>query len=166
MDISLVPSFYRGYVEKVQHLDLVPSLLNSGDSFISLGRALSEAKAKHRYAEDKWSIKDIILHIIDAERIFAYRALRFARNDGTELSGYDHNAFVQIADADLRPVHSLITEFTNVRAATIDMFSSFDGITRKRNGICNGLEMSVETLGYIIAGHVAHHQEIIETRYL
>ncbi len=165
VDIEKVPEFYRGYIQAAGSGELVPLLLKSGDDFISFCRKLNEQQGLYKYAPDKWSIKDVILHIIDAERVFAYRAMRFARNDNTELSGFDQNEYVPEANADSRTIHNLLSEFTNVRAATVDMFSSFSVEVRQRSGIASGVEMSVEVLGYIISGHLIHHMNIIQERY-
>lgn len=165
IEIEQVPEFYRGYVRAAGSGELVPLLLKSGDDFISFCRGLSEQQGMYRYAPDKWSIKDIILHVIDAERMFAYRAFRFARNDKTELVGFEQNDYVPEANADSRSIHNLLSEFTNVRAATVDMFSSFSADVRKRKGIASGVEMSVEVLGYIISGHLIHHMNVIQERY-
>ncbi|WP_462248337.1 DinB family protein [Ekhidna sp.] len=165
VDIEKVPEFYRGYIQAAGSGELVPLLLKSGDDFISFCRKLNEQQGLYKYAPDKWSIKDIILHVIDAERVFAYRAMRFARNDTTELSGFDQNAYVPEANADSRTIHNLLSEFTNVRAATVDMFSSFSEEIRQRSGMASGVEMSVDALGYIISGHLIHHMNIIQERY-
>lgn len=165
VDIDKVPEFYRGYIKAAGSGELVPLLLKSGDDFITFCRSLTEQQGLYKYAPDKWSIKDIILHLIDSERVFAYRALRFARNDKTELSGFDQNIYVPEGNADARTIHNLLAEFTNVRAATVDMFSSFNDDIRQRSGVASGVEMTVEMLGYIISGHLIHHMNIIHERY-
>ena len=165
VEIEKVPEFYRGYIKAAGKGGLVPLLLKSGDDFITFCRGLTEQKGLYKYAPDKWSIKDVILHLIDAERVFGYRAMRFARNDKTELSGFDQNAYVPEAKADDRTIHNLLSEFTNVRAGTVDMFSSFSADVRQRTGIAGGVEMSVEMLGFIISGHLIHHMNIIQERY-
>ncbi|WP_421762780.1 DinB family protein [Ekhidna sp.] len=165
VDVQKVPEFYRGYIKAAGEGELVPLLLKSGDDFIHFCRGISEQQGLYKYAPDKWSIKDIILHLTDSERVFAYRALRFARNDKTELSGFDQNLFVPEANADGRTIHNLLSEFTNVRAATVDLFSSFSEEVRQRSGIASGVEMTVEMLGYIISGHLKHHLNIIHERY-
>ncbi|MEP1032858.1 DinB family protein [Ekhidna sp.] len=165
VDLEKVPEFYRGYIKAAGNGDLVPLLLKSGDDFITFCRSLTEQQGLYKYEPDKWSIKDIILHLIDSERVFAYRALRFARNDKTELSGFDQNIYVPEAKADDRTIYNMLTEFTNVRAATVDMFSSFNEGMRERTGVASGVEMSVEMLGYIISGHLIHHMNVIQERY-
>jgi len=163
--IEQIPPFYQGYVKALGSGELVPLLLKTGDDFLELGKSLTEAQGNYRYEEGKWSIKELTQHIIDSERIFAYRALTFARNDQTELPGFEQNDYVPESFAEQRSIHSLMTEFTNVRAATVDLFASFSDEVRKRSGVSNGVEMSVEALGYIISGHLKHHINIIHERY-
>lgn len=165
IDLTKVPEFYQGYVKSLGQGDLVPLLLKTGDEFIEFGRGLSEAQGAYRYAEGKWSIKEVIQHVIDSERIFAYRALRFARNDKTEIPGFEQNDYVPESNADNRPIHGLMTEFTNVRASSVDLFTSFTNEMKQRTGVSNKVEMSVEALGYIISGHLKHHLNIIYERY-
>jgi hypothetical protein len=163
--IDEIPEFYRGYVQSLGDGDLVPLLLKTGDDLISFGRSLTEAQGDYRYAKEKWSIKEVIQHLIDTERIMAYRALRFARNDQTPLSGFEQNDYVPESHADLRKVHNLMTEFTNVRASTVDLFSSFTSEMKKRRGVANSVTLSAEAIGYIISGHCNHHLNIIYERY-
>ena len=166
IDINKVPEFYQNYFKPVGSSELVPLLLQSGDHLMELLKSINDEKALHRYEEGKWSIKDLVQHIIDSERVFVYRAMRFARNDKTELSGFDQDHYVPEANADHRTVHQLLTEFMNLRAATIDFSSSLNQEYRERTGTSNGVEMSVEMIGYIISGHLLHHIKIIEERYL
>ncbi len=166
VDINKVPEFYQPYFKSIGSSELVPLLLKSGDDLMELLKSINDEKAHHRYAEGKWSIKDVVQHMIDSERVFVYRAMRFARNDKTELSGFDQDDYVPEAKADHRTVHQLLTEFMNLRAATIDFYSSLSQEYRERTGKCNGVEMSVEMIGYIISGHLLHHISIIEERYL
>lgn len=166
VDINKVPEFYQTYFKQIGNSELVPLLLQSGDHMMELLKSINDEKALYRYADDKWSIKDVVQHMIDSERVFVYRAMRFARNDKTELSGFDQDDYVLEANADHRTVHQLLTEFMNLRASTIDFFSSLSKEYRDRVGKSNGVEMSVEMLGYIISGHLLHHISIIEERYL
>lgn len=161
-----VPQFYQNYIQKVGNAELVPSLLSSGDQFVETCKKMSDNQALYRYAEGKWSVKDMIQHMIDSERIFVYRVLRFARNDSTELSGFEQDDYVPEANADARPLHQLLSEFTNLRASTIDLFSSLGEKERARTGFSNKVEMSVEMLGYIIVGHTIHHHTILKERYI
>jgi hypothetical protein len=165
IDIQKVPEFYQGYVRSLGEGELVPLLLKTGDDFIDFGRKLTEAQGLYRYEKGKWSIKEVIQHVIDAERVFAYRAMRFARNDKSELHGFEQNDYVPESNADERTIHSLMIEFTNLRASTVDLFTSFSEEIRQRSGVSNKVEMSVEAIGYIISGHVNHHLNIIHERY-
>ncbi len=165
IDIQEVPKFYRGYVLSLGEGELVPLLLKTGDELISFGKNLNENQGNYRYADDKWSIKEIIQHVIDAERVFSYRALRFARNDVSELSGFDQDEYVLESHSDKRTIHSLMTEFTNLRASSVDLFTFFSDEIRQRRGMAGGVGMSVEAIGYIISGHCKHHLNIIYERY-
>ena len=128
--------------------------------------SLSEEKLVHRYAEGKWTIKEILLHISDDERIYVYRALRFARNDATELPGFEQDDYVIASDANERSVESLLRELETVREATITLFDGLDDAALKRSGIANGNVMSVRAAAYHIAGHELHHVNLIKERYL
>ena len=132
----------------------------------SLILSLPKEKLVYRYAPDKWTIKDILVHIIDDERIFAYRALRFARNDVTELPGFEQDDYARVAGAGERSLASIFEEYESVRSSTIAMFNSFDEEALKRSGIANGNRMSVRGTLYHLAGHELHHLNIIKERYL
>ena len=163
--IDEVPKFHQGYVKSLGSGDLIPMLLKTGDAFIDFGRKLTEAQGNYRYAEGKWSIKELIQHVIDTERVFIYRAMRFARKDQTPLAGFEQDDYVSFSDADKRSIHSLMNEFANLRASTIDLFTSFTPDMRSHKGISNGVEISVEAIGYIISGHLNHHLNTIYERY-
>lgn len=129
---------------------------------------LSIPKSKHeyRYAEGKWTIKDILQHMIDTERIFCYRAMRFARFDETPLPGYDEDNFAKQTFANKRTVDSLLDEFDQVRNCTLAMFRSFDKSVYANAGLSSGHTLSVRAIAYIIAGHELHHMNVIRERYL
>lgn len=165
-ELTSIPAFYRKYVESVEGEDLIPVLINSGNVTIDLIKSISEASGDYRYADGKWSIKQVLTHMIDAERIFAYRALRFARNDKTELAGFEENDYAMESNADARKLYKILEEYNNVRASTIDLFSSFTEEMLQRTGIANGNEMSVNSIGFVIAGHETHHRRILNERYL
>ena len=164
--IEEVPEFYQGYVKKVVDDQLVAALNESCRSLLSLCENLDETQALYRYADGKWSIKDLIQHLIDAERVFAYRAMRFARNDQTELSGFDQDDYVRAVFADKFSLTDLLLQFKNIRQSSLDLFSSFSETELTRKGKSNGVEMSVEMIGYIISGHTLHHLRVIQERYL
>jgi len=120
----------------------------------------------YRYAEGKWTIKEILVHISDDERIYAYRALRFARNDKTELPGFEQDDYARYSGANERDLNDILEEFTTVRNATISLFNNFDNEALTRAGVANGNIMSVRAAAYHIAGHELHHINIIKERYL
>jgi len=165
-DLEQVPLFYKGYVENVKDLDVMVALTQSSKVALSLFRTIPEDMGEYRYAEGKWSIKELFNHMMDAERIFAYRALRFSRNDKTPLPGFEENDYAPLANAHARTLNQLIDEMDRLRATTIDLFASFTPEMLKREGIASSSKLSVLHLGYIIAGHETHHRKVISERYL
>lgn len=159
-------SFYKPYIEKVGNDDLITILNKSGEDLIFFLNSIPAEKLEYSYAEGKWTIKEVLLHIIDAERIFCYRALRFARNDKTSLQGFDENNYVPESFANSRTIGSLIDEYKKQRASTLALFSSFSEDIMKRKGIANENYMSIRALGFVICGHEKHHCEVIKERYL
>lgn len=165
-DPATLPAFYQGYVSHVSSLNLMDALRSSILTTDSLIRSIPEAKGEYRYAPGKWSIKELLGHMLDAERIFAYRALRFARNDQTELSGFDEERYAPQANAHSRTLIQLADEFRRLRDTTIDLFNGFTPEMLHRSGKANNNLISVINLGYIIAGHEVHHRNILLERYL
>jgi uncharacterized damage-inducible protein DinB len=158
--------FYAGYVAHVPDGDIVTTLRTQLEDTIAIVRGLDEEQARHAYATGKWSIKTVIGHIADSERVLAGRALRFAREDATPLPGFDENAYAASARSDRRRLASLIAELTAVRAATTALFDSLSDDCWTRAGQANSYDVTVRALAWIIAGHELHHRGIIETRYL
>ncbi|HYC86835.1 MAG TPA: DinB family protein [Chryseosolibacter sp.] len=165
-DLSDVPVFYKGYVENVKDLDLMDALQQSSKIALTIFRNIPEDLGDYRYAEGKWSLKEVLNHMMDAERIFAYRALRFSRNDKTPLAGFEENDYAPMANASGRSVAQLANEMERLRATTIDLFSSFTPQMLRREGFANNNKLSVLTLGFVIAGHETHHRKVIVERYL
>lgn len=128
--------------------------------------SLPAEKLAYRYAEGKWTIKEILVHLSDDERIYAYRALRFARNDKTELPGFEQDDYARYSGANERSLDDILEELTTVRSATISLFNSFDNEALLRAGVANGHIMSVRAAAFHIAGHELHHINIIKARYL
>jgi uncharacterized damage-inducible protein DinB len=160
-------SYYGAYIAQVSdEYTLVEELEISVHRLVKFVREIPMDKFDYRYAEGKWTIKDIILHLIDAERIFAYRALRFARNDKTELPGFDENNYVDEANANSRSIQDLLTELLVVRQSTLSLFKSFSEEQLLRIGTASNNPMSVRALGFVIIGHQNHHQKIFQERYL
>jgi uncharacterized damage-inducible protein DinB len=160
------PEWVKGYIASVQSENLLEYLQASHDRNSSLALTLSEQQLNFRYQPDKWTIKEVLGHIIDTERIMAYRALRFARKDKTPLPGFDQDIFVENAHTQERDVQSIIREYAAVRQATLELFRSFDEETLTQSGTANDRQITVRALGYTIAGHETHHWNIIKERYL
>lgn len=158
--------YYSQYIKQSGNANLLNVLKESAQALNSLFETISDEKMNYKYAEDKWTIKDILLHIIDAERVFAYRALRFARADKTNLPGFEHNDYVVVANANGRSKASLLNEYNAQRESTIQLFSNFTDEMLMQIGVASGNPMSVRALGFVTAGHETHHCNIIKERYL
>ena len=159
-------SFYETYIAQVTNeYTLIEELEIALHRFIKFVQNLPMDKFDYRYAEGKWTIKDIIQHIIDAERIFAYRALRFARNDKTDLPGFEENDYVDEANGTKRSIMELLTELSAVRHATLLLFKSFNEEQLVRIGTASENPMSVRAAGFVIIGHQNHHQKVFLERY-
>jgi uncharacterized damage-inducible protein DinB len=159
--------FYEGYIKQVTNeFTLQEELEISVHRFIKFVQNLPMDRFDYRYAEGKWTIKDIIQHLIDAERVFAYRALRFARRDQTPLPGFEEDDYVMAAQGNKRGLQDLLTEFLIVRQSTMALFKTFDQETLMQAGTASGRLMSVRALGFVIIGHQNHHMRVFEERYL
>ena len=158
--------YYKGYIDKATDTNISMGLELNLDSVTGFFSGIPKEKEDFAYAKGKWTIKDILLHIIDAERVFSYRALRIGRGDATPLAGFEQDSYVISANASKRSLQSLIEEYTSVRKSTISLFQCFDDHTLLRMGEASGSPVSVRALGYIITGHENHHIEVIKERYL
>jgi uncharacterized damage-inducible protein DinB len=158
--------YYQKYTALVPEGDVVETLRSQLEQSLQTLRSLSEEQAGGRYAPGKWSIKEVIGHMIDSERVFSYRALRFARGDSTPLPGYEQDDYVSAGKFDSRTLPELIEEFEQVRRATLCLLRSFDDEAWLRRGLANETEVSVRALAYIMAGHETHHMQIVRERYL
>lgn len=159
-------SYYSKYIALIGNLSLLDAMENGLDKSVSFFENLPKDKWDYRYAEGKWTPKDILQHIADAERVFAYRALYFARSKGADLKGFDENVFAENAMANNKTVNNLLDEFSSVRIATLNLFKNFGTSTLKQIGTANGSKMSVRAIGFVICGHEIHHCNIIKERYL
>ena len=128
-------------------------------------RGISEERAGFRYAPEKWSIREVVGHLLDTERVMAYRALRIARGDTTPLAGFEENSYVEAAGFDARPLPDLVAEFGLVRTATLALLRGFDEVAFQRRGTASGWPVSVRALAFIIAGHERHHAGLLRERY-
>jgi uncharacterized damage-inducible protein DinB len=159
-------SYYQNYISKAGEVDLIEELEISVHRLIRFVREIPMDKFDYRYAEGKWTIKDILQHLIDAERIFCYRALRFARKDQTPLASFEEDDYAAVADGHKRTIQDLLTELAVVRQSTLSLFKTFDDETLKRIGTASNNPMSVRALGFVIIGHQNHHQKVYQERYL
>src|SRR6185436_15902322 len=133
-DFTTLPEFYKKYVEHVQNLSVIEALQSSSSQTIALVQEIDEEMGEYRYAAGKWSVKELLCHMMDAERIFSYRTLRFSRNDATPLPGFEENDYAPQANADSRTIRQLVTEMKHLRTTTIDLFASFTPEMLQRKG--------------------------------
>lgn len=158
--------YYSRYISQVPDGDLIATLRDQIMETVGMLRGLSPEKADYAYAPGKWTIKEVIGHLSDAERVFQYRALTFARAPGTALPGFDENAWVPAGNFGTRTLEDLLEEFQVVRAASVQLARHLDEETLTRRGSANGNDISVRALLYIIAGHERHHAALFRERYL
>lgn len=157
---------YAGYVGMVPDGEIVTTLRDQGRALCDALARVPESHAGHRYAEGKWSIREVVGHLIDAERIFAYRALRIARGDATPRAGFDENAFTAAAGSDARTLADLVDELRVVRDASVRLFASLPAEAWPRMGTASERPVSVRALAFITAGHAMHHLHVLRERYL
>jgi len=160
-----IPSHYAGYIKRVPETDPVMVCASQIEETAALLHGLSDTDAMYRYGRGKWSIKEVVGHLADTERIMAYRALRIARGDTTPLPSFDENAYVPVAKFDARSLADLVGELRTVRAATLALLRTFDAEAWRRRGTASGKPVSVRALGFMIPGHERHHVEVLRTRY-
>lgn len=157
--------YYDRYIRQVPGDDVLPTLASHIEGWLPALRKITDAQALHRYAPGKWSVKEVLSHVCDGERVFCYRALRFARADQTPLPGFDENTWVPASGADRRPIGEIVDELQTVRAASVALFRSFDPEALTRRGKANDKIISVRALAWIIAGHAIHHQAGLRENY-
>jgi uncharacterized damage-inducible protein DinB len=166
VDLNRVPAFCHNYIRQVEKDDLREAFSFYPPAFTAFLENIPEEKWGYRYAEDKWTIAELVLHIIDAERIFSYRALRIARKDQTPLPGFDENPYVVHSKASSRTKESLINELKAVQHSTRLLFDSFDEEQLESSGTTSGASTYVRGIGFTLIGHSLHHQNILRERYL
>jgi hypothetical protein len=157
-------SYYGAYIGLVPEGDILTILQRQIADTVALLHDLSEAEAETRHAPYTWSIKEVVGHLVDSERIFGVRALRFARNDPAALPGFDQDPYIQAAHFDTRPLDSLVQEFDFLRRSHLLFFGGLDGEAWLRSGVASGHPVTVRALAYIIAGHERHHINIVRKR--
>jgi hypothetical protein len=163
-DQSEFAPFYAGYIGKVPDSGPGPLMKEQIEQLEKL-RALPEDKANHAYAPDKWTVKELIGHLSDAERVFSYRLTRIARGDKTPLSGFDENAWAKTAPHGKRKMADVIDEMIAVRRSTLALMDSLDDSTISNVGLANNNSVSARAICWIMAGHTKHHLDILAERY-
>lgn len=158
--------YYHRYISLVPDGDLLDLLARQGREMMTLLRALPEARGAHRYAEGKWSIREVVGHMADTERVMGYRALSIARGDRTPLPGFEQDDWVRLGGADARAMKDLVDELELVRAATLALLRGLDAEAIARRGTANGVEVTTRALAWIISGHERHHLAVLRERYL
>jgi len=158
--------FYSRYIDKSAGKDLIDLLDAGSNQLAEMLQTISNDEARFSYAEGKWTIKEVVGHMVDTERIMALRSLAFARGDTHPLPGFDQDAYVEAANFNERPLDDLMHEYRAVRSSTIQLFSSFTDEMLTAQGTASGSIFSVRALGYVIAGHEIHHLEILREKYL
>jgi hypothetical protein len=163
---SEYPAYFGTYINQVAEEDLTEAFRNQFKQLEKFLHSVNESKADHSYATGKWTLKELLQHVIDGERIFTYRALSFARKETTSLPSFDENLYAENSTANSRSWKSLSNELINVRRSTEDLYNSFTEEMLQQKGTANNNTISVLSLGYTIIGHVTHHIKIAEQRYL
>jgi DinB family protein len=161
-----VAPFYRGYLETVPEGDVLALLERGPGELRAALSGLDESRGAHRYAPGKWSIKEVLGHVNDAERVFSYRALRMARGDTTPLASFDQDAYVARSLADRRRLADLLDEFAHLRAASVLLFRGFEPAAWERKGTASDCSFVVCAFPFILAGHELHHRQVLVDRYL
>jgi hypothetical protein len=165
-DASEYAAYYGRYISLVRGDDILAALEEQPHRTLALLSGLGEEQANYRYAPDKWSIKEMLGHLIDSERVFAYRALRFARSDVTPLPGFEQDDYVRHGNSADCPLGYLMEEFTAVREASVFLFEGLISEAWMRRGVANQNEISVRAIAYVIAGHELHHRQVLQEKYL
>jgi len=158
--------YYNQYVQHLKGEDVINSLEKGVIGVNDLMASLTEEKLQSAYAEGKWTIKEVLQHIMDTERIFCNRALRFARNDKTELPGYEQDDYVPFSGANERNSMEMLREYNAIRQATITLFQGFSDEMLTRVGVASGSNMSVRAIAHVITGHERHHMNVLKEHYL
>jgi len=157
--------YYSKYIDLVTSDEIIPAMKDQFGQTVRFLEGISEEQSLTSYAPGKWTIKEVIGHLSDAERVFSYRALRFARGDGQPLAGFDENAYAPAGRFNERPISDLADEFQAIRSATVHLFRYLDEDEMARRGIANSNPISVRALGFVIAGHERHHAKLLRERY-
>jgi len=164
--VTSYPEYFQRYISQVKEDSLKEAFKNQMPAAEAFLQTIGEEFSKRRYAEDKWTIKELLQHIIDAERVFNYRAMCIARKEEAALPSFDENNYAKNSNADSRSWHSLVEEFAALRKATEYLYNSFSDEALNSVGKASNYSISVSALGFITVGHVNHHLRIIQERYI
>ncbi|MEN9523205.1 MAG: hypothetical protein RL065_1582 [Bacteroidota bacterium] len=159
-------SYFKKYIDLADDNNLINQLENSSTEFEKFVRQIPHEKVDYKYAENKWTIKQLLIHLIDTERIFSYRALAFCRGEKQNLPGFDENDYADNSKFKHRNLNDIVEEYLAVRQATIQLFKSFDEVDLQKKGVANYSEISINAIGHVLVGHQIHHFKIITERYL
>jgi DinB family protein len=163
---ALAAEFYQNYISKAPDENVVKAIEKNARNFRKLLKKIPKKKIDYAYAEGKWTIRELVQHVIDAERVFSYRATSIARKDATPLPSFDENVWAANSQASNRGWKEMIEEFRSLRAANAILFSTFAEEQLRSIGVASNKEVNVLAIGYILAGHVEHHIDVIKERYL
>jgi len=163
---ALAAEFYQNYINKAPDENVVKAIEKNARNFRKLLKNIPKKKIDFAYAEGKWTIREVLQHVIDAERVFSYRATSIARKDPTPLPSFDENIWASNSNASSRSWKEMVNEFRSLREANEALFSSFADEQLRAIGTASNKQVNVLALGFIIAGHVQHHIDIIKERYL
>jgi uncharacterized damage-inducible protein DinB len=165
-DLTRVPDYFHNYINQTEGEDLLKVLCKQTESFLKFLDKIPKKKRSYRYAEGKWTIKEVLQHIIDAERVFAYRALCIARKDATPLPSFDDKSYAENCKAEQRKWKDMVNEFIAVRLSTESLFASFDDEQLETSGTASGKSIYVAAIGFIVAGHANHHSKVVKEKYM
>lgn len=160
------PPYFKKYIDLVSGDEIQEAFKTQQTQLATMLNAIPDSKADYAYAEGKWTVKQLLQHVIDAERIFAYRALWITRKAAEPLPGFDEDAFAAVADVSQRSLQDLKNELVAVRSATQYLFNSLGKDELQRRGIASGKEVTVNAIGFITLGHWLHHINVLQERYL
>ncbi|MBO3116888.1 DinB family protein [Winogradskyella sp. DF17] len=158
--------YYQPYVDRTSHVDIITGLKENLRTVINFYESVPKEKHNFAYAHGKWTIKEVLLHCIDTERVFSYRALRISRSDQTEMAGFDQDKYVEASQANRKSFEYLLDEYRTVRLSTIALFKSFGPEDLVKTGRASGSNISLRAIGYIITGHENHHINVLKECYL
>ncbi|GAB3531370.1 DinB family protein [Pontibacter brevis] len=164
--VAEYPDYYQGYMSLLPERDIFYILEKQAADLRYMFRNISDERAEEAYAEGKWTMKELLQHLIDSERIFGYRALCFSRGEEASLPGWDEGKYVYNSFANIRSLESLLDEYELTRRSNMAMFRSFTSGIMDNYGVANGRKMSLRGLIHVIAAHELHHMNILQTRYL